>query len=99
MIVGTCARSPQPTTSPMLAPSTILVPTGGREDARLHIAIEIERPGSAFAADAGATVTAERLPEIAHEEAVVPDQAGVDLRRHPLRAFLAAGHHHAGEAV
>src|SRR5689334_20500302 len=93
MMVGTCANSPQPTTSPMLTPSS------RREDARLHIAIEIERPGSALTADAGAAVAAERLPQVAHEEAIVPDQARVDPGRNPLGPLLAAGHDHAGQTV
>src|SRR4051794_23141116 len=93
MTVGTCAINPLPTTSPILAPSI------RRKYARLHIAVEIERPGAAFAADARLAVAAERLPQIAHEEAVVPDQPGIDLRRDALGALLVAGHHHAGKAV
>src|SRR6185369_6434471 len=93
MTVGTCAINPLPTTSPILAPSI------RREDARLHITIKVERPGAALAADPGLAVAAERLPQIAHEEAVAPDQAGIDLARDPLGALFIAGHHNAGEAV
>src|SRR5262245_58293846 len=70
MMVGTWASSPQPTTSPMVPPAI------RRIDAVLHIAVEIERPGAAFAADARSAVAAEGLAQVAHEEAIVPHQSG-----------------------
>src|SRR5262245_56988058 len=93
MTVGTWAISPQPTTLPMLPPAV------RRVDAVLDVAIEIERPGAAFATDAGLAVAAEGLAQVAHEEAVVPHQTGRDLRRHALGPLRIAGHHHGGEAV
>src|SRR4051794_29169173 len=72
MIVGTCASRAAPTISPIPPPLR-------REDAVLDVAVEVEAPRAALAADAAATVAAERRGQIADEEAVHPHGAGVQL--------------------
>src|SRR3984957_7253572 len=82
-MVGTCARSPAPTISPMGGPFFDLE--------RLQIRIEIERVVAALAADAADAGAAEGCGEVAHQEAVDPDGAGAQQRPHPLGARLVRG--------
>src|SRR4051794_30500668 len=93
IIVGTCAIRPAPTTSPMSAPSL------RREDRVLDVAVEVEGPGTALAADPGATAPAERGGQVADEEAVDPHRAGADLRRNALGAVVVTGHDGGGQPV
>src|SRR6476469_9398129 len=65
-MVGTWASSPAPTISPMVLPSL----RGG--DGVLQVAVEVEAPGAALAADAGVAGAAEGGVEGASEEAVDP---------------------------
>src|SRR5450755_2083451 len=85
MIVGTWASSPAPTTSPIAPPAF-------RGIARvLDVAVEVEAPGAAFAADAGQPGAAERRPQVTDEEAVDPDGAGDEAGRYPLGPPPVAG--------
>src|SRR4051794_38211514 len=93
MIVGTCASRPAPTISPIRPPSL------RGEHAVLDVAVEVEAPGAALAADPAVPVAAERRCEVADEEAVHPDGAGVQPRRHPVRARGVAGDESGGETV
>src|SRR5580692_4932563 len=93
MIVGTWASSPAPVTSPILAPPFRCV------DGVLHVAVEVEAPGAALAADAGLPCPAERRPQVADEEAVNPDGPGDKLIRHPASALAGTGEHGGREPV
>src|SRR5215213_869963 len=93
MIVGTCASRPAPTTSPIGPPP----PRG--EHAVLHVAVEVEAPRAALAADAAVAVAAERRGGVADEEAVHPRGAGVQLRGHPLGTLLGPGDEGRRQAV
>src|SRR5689334_24509830 len=92
MIVGTCARSPAPATSPM-APSFRCV------DGVLHVGVEVEAPGAALAADARLAGPAEWRAQVPDEEAVHPDGPGDQARRYPFGPVLVPGEHHRGQAV
>src|SRR5919202_6042447 len=81
MMVGTCASRPAPTISP------IGPPTARGEDAVLDVAVEVEAPRAALAADAAVPVAAERRREVADEEAVHPDRPRVQPVGHALRAL------------
>src|SRR5262245_61825586 len=63
----------------------------------LHVAVEVEAPGPALAADAGVARAAERRRQLANEEAVHPQRS----RDHALgdrhRALLVAAEQHARE--
>src|SRR5687767_9302857 len=87
MIVGTWASRPAPTTSPIGTPS----PRRGHRV--LDVAIEIEAPVAALAADPGRTRAAERRPKITHEEAVHPYRAGHQRAGHPASPFGVTGDH------
>ena len=50
----------------------------------LDVAVEVEGPDAALAADAGLAVAAERCAEVADEEAVDPDGAGVQREADPF---------------
>src|SRR2546426_707714 len=91
-MVGTCASKAAPTTSPTVVAfrRVLVMPTVGREHRVLDVGVEVERPGSAFAADAGLTVAAKGGTEVAHEEAVNPDGAGVQQRRNTFCPFVIA---------
>src|SRR4051794_5198436 len=89
MIVGTCASRPAPTISPMRPPSP--VPSARCEDAVLDVAVEVEAPCAALAADAAVPVATERRREVADEEAVHPDRAGVQPGTDPLGTLRIAG--------
>src|SRR5260221_8854205 len=93
MTVGTWASNPDATTSPIFPPAT------RRINAVLDVAIEIEGPGATFTTDTRLAIAAEGLAQVADEEAVVPDEAGRDLRCHPLCSLLVIRHHHSGKAV
>jgi hypothetical protein len=84
--------SPAPTTSPISVRLLIgrRPPVGG-EDGVLDVAVEVERPRAALAADAGLAVTAEWCSEIADEEAVDPDGSCVQPGRDPFGAFRITG--------
>src|SRR5580704_10409669 len=82
-MVGTCARSPAPTISPMGGPFFDLQ--------RLQIRIEIECVVATLAADAADPGAAERSREVAHQEAVHPDRAGAQQCAEPLGPRLARG--------
>src|SRR3954452_10170066 len=97
MIVGTCASRPAPTISPIRPPTAH--PSVRCEDAVLDVAVEVEAPGAALAADAAAPVAAERRREVADEEAVHPDGAGVQPGADPLGALRAARDEGRREAV
>src|SRR5260370_40309753 len=73
MIVGTCARSPAPATSPIGLPSFRCV------HGVLHVAVEVEAPGAALPADPGVPGPAERRAQVADEEA----KAAPDATRRP----------------
>src|ERR1700691_822566 len=75
-IVGTCARSPAPTISPMGVPFFDLE--------RLQIRIEIECVVAALSADTADTSATEGRGEVAHQKAVHPDGARAQQRPHPL---------------
>src|ERR1700751_4363984 len=62
-------------------------------DGVLDVAVEVEAPGAALAAEAGQPGAAERRGQVADEETVDPDGAGDQPRRHPLRPGLVAGEH------
>src|SRR3954463_13834867 len=93
MIVGTCASRLAPTISPIRPPSL------RGEHAVLDVAVEVEAPPAALAADPAVPVAAERRREVADEEAVHPDGAGVQPRRAPLGAFRETGDQVRGEPV
>src|SRR5690606_3483043 len=93
MIVGTCEISPAPTTSPIAGPSS------RSENAVLDVAVEIEAPRAALAADAADPVAPEGCGEIAHEEAVDPDGPGRQPSGDALGPVRAAGHQGRREAV
>src|SRR5215467_15947646 len=86
MIVGTWAKSPAPATSPITPPLSCV-------DGVLDVAVEVEAPGAALAADAGQPGAAERRGQVADEETVDPHGAGDQPRRHPLGPGLVAGEH------
>src|SRR5690606_25971800 len=95
-MVGTCASRPAPTISPMVAPSL----RGG--DGVLQVAVEVEAPGAALAADAGLARAAEERAQVPYEEAVDPDgpgdQPGGD-ERGPLAVAGGDGGGQAGAGV
>src|SRR5207248_11523283 len=93
MIVGTWAKSPAPATSPIRAPSLSCV------DGVLDVAVEVEAPGAALAADAGQPGAAERRGQVTDEETVDPHGPGDQFRRHPPGPGLVAGEHGRREAV
>src|SRR5688500_5837962 len=96
-MVGTWAISPAPTTSPIRSRPFLGGPARRAEHAVLDVAVEVEGPVPAFAADARLAVPAERCPEVAHEEAVDPHGAGVELRAHPLCPLPVSGHERRSE--
>src|SRR5215472_1021310 len=65
----------------------------------LHVAIEVETPVAAFAADSGIAASAERCGQFAHEEAVDPYGAGDDPLRQAHCALLALAEDHRGQAI
>src|SRR5690349_22813833 len=77
MIVGTCASSPAPATSPISA----MAPSFRCVDGVLHVAVEVEAPGAALPADARLPGPAERRAQVADEEAVDPDRPRHQLAR------------------
>src|SRR6266851_9044538 len=85
MIVGTCARSPAPATSPIELPSFRCV------HGVLHLAVEVEAPGAALPADPGVPGPAERRAQVADEEAVDPDGPRDQLLRYPRGPVAVAG--------
>src|SRR5215467_559236 len=93
MIVGTCARRPAPTTSPTLLPSF------RRVDGVLHVAVEVEAPGAALAADSRLARAAERCAQVTHEETVDPDRAGPELGSNPVSPAGIAGEQRGGQPV
>src|ERR1700689_2182762 len=82
-MVGTCARSPAPTISPMGGPFFDLE--------RLQIRIEIQRVVAALAADTADTGATKRCGEVAHQKTVDPDGARAQQRPHPFGARLVRG--------
>src|SRR5580698_5510741 len=82
-MVGTCARSPAPTISPMGGPFFDLE--------RFQIRIKVERVVAALAADAADPGAAEGRGEIAHEKAVHPDRPGAKQCAQSLGPGLARG--------
>src|SRR5690242_11312801 len=92
MIVGTCARSPAPATSPT-------VPSFRCVDGVLHVAVEVEAPGAALAPDARLPGPAERRAQVADEEAVDPDGPRHQPGRHPRGPLLVAGEHRRRQPV
>src|SRR5215470_16206101 len=93
MIVGTWASRPAPTTSPIVLPSL------RRVDSVLDVAVEVEAPGAALAADPGLAGPAERGPQVADEEAVDPHGARDQPRGHPGSPFAVAGEQRRRQAV
>src|SRR5215472_4448243 len=93
MMVGTCARRPAPTTSPTLLPSL------RRVDGVLDVAVEVEAPGAALAADSRLARAAERRAQVSDEEAVDPDRAGPKLGRYPISPAGIAGEQRGGQPV
>src|SRR5438067_6923107 len=94
MIVGTCATSPAPTTSPMaqVLPSCSHFARRsrrlrGRDDRVLHVCVEIEAPHAPLATDPGVLRPTERRVEVAHEEAIDPHRPGDE----PLGDALGTG--------
>src|SRR5262245_62124464 len=65
----------------------------------LHVAVEVEAPVPAFAAQPGVARAAERRGELADEEAVHPQGTRDDALRDRHRAALVAAEQDAGEAV
>src|SRR5947209_2059743 len=98
MIVGTCARSPAPVTSPA-APTSLMTPSFRCVDGVLNVAVEVEAPGAALAPDPRLPGAAERRAQVADEEAVDPDGPGHQLRRHPRSPLLVAGEHRRRQPV
>src|SRR5215472_8134767 len=98
MIVGTCARSPAPATSPAALASPT-VPSFRCVDGVLHVAVEVEAPGAALPADARLPGPAERRAQVADEEAVDPDGARHQLSRYPAGALPVTGEQHRGQPV
>src|SRR5689334_25402927 len=98
MIVGTCARSPAPATSPA-APTSPMTPSFRWVEGDLHVAVEVEAPGAALAADARLPGPSERRAQVADEEAVDPDGPGDQLRRDPRGPLLVAGEHRRRQPV
>src|SRR5664279_6278108 len=98
-MVGTCASTAAPTTSPMIGLRVVLVclPSVGREDAVLDVGVEVEGPDAALAPDARLPAAAERCAQIADEEAVDPDRARGELGRHPLGPGRVAGDERRGQ--
>src|SRR5579863_702343 len=103
MIVGTCASRPAPTTSPMallsMAVLSKAVPPLSRVHRVFRVAVEVEAPGTAFAADARQPGPAERRPQVPDEEAVDPHGPGGDPGRDSFGPGLVAGEHRRGQAV
>src|SRR5215211_4512690 len=100
MIVGTCATSAAPTTSPMSEPLPVLLASGPRGRAHvLDVRIEVEAVHTALAADARGSRAAERRTKIPDEEAVDPHGAGDDPARDAIGAVLVAGVQARGEPV
>src|SRR5215216_1646889 len=93
MIVGTCDSRPAPTTSPMVGPPA------RREHAVFDVAVEVEAPGAALAADARLARTAEGRAQVADEEAVHPHRARDEPAADPLGARPVGGEHGGGKAV
>src|ERR1700733_6042612 len=93
MIVGTWASSPAPVTSPILAPPFRCV------DGVFHVAVEVEAPGAALAADARLPGPAERRAQVADEEAVDPDGPGDQPGRDTRGPLLIAGEHRRRQPV
>src|SRR5271170_1352530 len=85
MMVGTCASSPAPATSPIGVPPFWCV------DGVLHVAVEVKAPGAALPADPGLPGPSERRPQVADEEAVDPDGPGDQLGRDPAGPGPVAG--------
>src|SRR5215467_2474262 len=92
MIVGTCASKPAPATSPIAPPLSCV-------DGVLDIAVEVEAPGAALAADAGHSGAAERRSQVADEEAVDPDGPGDQPGGYPFGPGLIAGEQRRRQAV
>src|SRR5262249_59878668 len=91
-LVGQCDGTPAPATSPITFASLAGRRAGGARapplscvNGVLDVAVEVEAPGAALAADAGQPGAAERRGQVADEEAVDPDGPGDQPRRHPLR--------------
>src|SRR5665213_3095406 len=63
------------------------------------VAVEVEAPGAAFAADAGMLRSAERRSKLADEEAVHPDRAGDNRRGDAHGAGFVAGEQGGGQTV
>src|SRR5262245_2640804 len=65
----------------------------------LRLEEDLVAPGAALAADAARLGAAERLPQVAHVLAVDEAHAGLDRRRHPVRAAEVLAPHVAVQAV
>src|SRR6476660_6499516 len=90
-MVGTWASRPAPTISPMVLPSV----RGGH--GVLQVAVEVEAPGAALAADAGEAGAAERGLQVAYEEAVHPHRARDEPGGEALGALVRTGGHGGGQ--
>src|SRR5262245_63373793 len=90
-MVVTCASRPAPTISPMVPPAA------GRGDGVLDVAVEVEAPVAALAADARLAGAAERRLEVADEEAVDPDGARDQACGDPVGALSISGGDRRGE--
>src|ERR1700761_3016011 len=82
-----------------LEPAHPRTPTSERDRHRLGLGEEIARVVAALAPDPGALRTTERGAQVTDEEAVDPDDPGLDLRRDAMGPRQVLGPDHRGKAV
>src|SRR4051794_37482806 len=73
-------------------------PTSRSEYGVLDVGVEVEGVAAAFAADTGLAVAPEGRTEVADEEAVHPDRAGIQSGTDPFRAVEISGDQGGGKA-